>query len=152
MTSRSEQFSWKTERTMQVKKMKSKNSVMQENSELLKKSEVSVNDFTENVHELTADKLESDENSTLQMFNKEDKNEAEIHEMQIISYEINKQICKSEEVVCKIKYILQKSKESLHDVVNTFMKTLKPEKFSENAAIHKLRLKIQLAEQEHLNL
>ena len=45
--------------------MKSKNSVMQENSELLKKSEVSVNDFTENVHELIADKLRNDENFTL---------------------------------------------------------------------------------------
>ena len=65
MTSRLRQFLWRAEKITQVKKMKLKNSVMQENSELLKKSEVSVNDFTENVHELTADKLESDENSTL---------------------------------------------------------------------------------------
>ena len=48
-----------------MKEVKSKNSVMKENSELLKKPEVSVNDFTENVHELTADKLKSNENSTL---------------------------------------------------------------------------------------
>ena len=104
---------------MQVKKVKSKNSVMQENSEFLKKSEVSMNDFTENVHELTADKFESNENFTLQMFNEKDKNEAKIHETQIISYEIDKQICESEEVVHKIKYTLQKSKEFLHDVINT---------------------------------
>ena len=38
---------------------------MQENSELLKKSEVFVNDFTKNIHELIADKLESDKNFTL---------------------------------------------------------------------------------------
>ena len=90
MTSKSKQFSQRAERITQVKKMKLKNSVMQENSELLKKSEVSVNDFTENVHESAADKLRSDENSTLQMFNKKDKNEAEIHKMQIISCKINK--------------------------------------------------------------
>ena len=59
--------------------MKSKNSVMQENSELLKKPEVSVNDFTENVHESAADKFRNDENFTLQIFNEKDKNEAEIH-------------------------------------------------------------------------
>ena len=52
---------------------------MQENSELLKKSEVFVNDFTKNVHKLIADKLESNENSTLQVFNEKDENEAEIH-------------------------------------------------------------------------
>ena len=125
---------------------------MQENSELLKKSEVSVNNFTKNVHELTADKLKSNENFTLQMFNKKDKNKAEVHETQIISYEINKQICESEKVIYKIKYTLQKSKESLCDVVDIFMKTLKSKKFSENTAIHKLRLKIQLIKQEYLNL
>ena len=86
------------------------------------------------------------------MFNKKDKNEAEIHKTQIISYKINEQICESEEVVHKIKYILQKSKESLHNVVDTFTKTLKLRKFSESTVIHKLKLKIQLAEQEHLNL
>ena len=48
-----------------MKKVKLKSSVIKENLELLKKSEVSVNDFTENVHELIADKLKSDENSTL---------------------------------------------------------------------------------------
>ena len=69
--------------------MKSKNSVIQENSELLKKSEVSVNDFTENVHELTADKLKNNENSTLWMFNEKNKNEAKICETQIIFCEIN---------------------------------------------------------------
>ena len=132
--------------------MKSKNSVMQENLKLLKKSEVSVSDFTENVHELTADKFESDENSTLQMFNEEDKNEAEVYKIQIIFYEINEQICESEKVVYEIKYTLWKNKESLHNVVNTLMKTLKSKKFSENAVICKLRLKIQLTEQEHLNL
>ena len=79
---------------------------MKENSELLKKFEVSVSNFTENVHELTADKFRSDENFTSQMFNEKDKNEAEIHETQIISCEINKQIHKSEEVVYKIKYTL----------------------------------------------
>ena len=132
--------------------MKLKNSVIQENSELLKKPEVSVNNFTENVHELIADKLESDENSTLQIFNKKNKNEAEICKTQIISCKIDKQICESEEVVYEIKYTSQKSKESLYNVINTFMKTLKFREFSENAAIHELRLKIQLAKQEHLNL
>ena len=86
--------------------MKLKNSVIQENSELLKKPEVSVSNFTEDVHELIADKLENDENSTLQMFNKKDENEAEVCETQIIFHKINKQICKSEEVIYKIKYIL----------------------------------------------
>ena len=86
------------------------------------------------------------------MFNKKDKNETKIHKIQIISYEINKQICKSEEVVCKIKYTLQKNKESLHNVVDIFTETLKSKKFSENAVICKLRLKIQLMKQEHLNL
>ena len=135
-----------------MKEMKSKNFVMQENSELLKKSEVSVSDFTENVHELTADKFESNENFTLQMFNKKDENEAEIYKTQIIFCEINEQIHKSEEVVHKIKYTLQKNKESLHNVVDTFTKTLKFRKFSENIVICELKLKIQLAEQEHLNL
>ena len=79
---------------------------MQENLKLLKKFEVSVNNFTENVHELIADKLENNENFTLQMFNEKDKNKIKIHKIQIISCEINKQICKSEEVVHKIKYIL----------------------------------------------
>ena len=125
---------------------------MQENSELLKKSEVSVNNFTENVHESAADKLESDEDFTSQMSDKKDENEAEIHKTQIIFCEINEQICESEKVVCKIKYILWKNKELLCDIVDTFMKTLKSEKFSENVTIHKLKLKIQLAEQEHLNL
>ena len=152
MTSRSKQFLWRAERITQVKKIELKNSVMQENLKLLKKPEIFVNDLTEDVHELTADKLESDENSTLQMFNKKNKNEAEVCEMQIISCEINEQIHESEEVVCEIKYTLQKSKESLHDVVNTLIKTLKFKKFSENAVICELRLKIQLTEQEHLNL
>ena len=152
MTSRSKQFLWRAERITQVKKMKSKNSVMQENSELLKKSEVSVNDFTENVHELTADKLRSDENFILQMFDEKDENETEIHKIQIISYKINEQICESEKVVCKIKYTLWKSKESLHNVINIFTETLKSEKFSENIMICELRLKIQLTEQKHLNL
>ena len=84
--------------------MKSKNSVMQENSELLKKSEVSVNNFIKNVHELTADKLRNNENSTSWMFNEKDKNEAEVCKTQIIFHKINEQICKSEEVVHKIKY------------------------------------------------
>ena len=79
---------------------------MQENLKLLKKSEVSVNDFTEDVHELIADKLESNENSTSQIFNKKDKNKAEICKIQIIFYKINEQICKSEEVVHEIKYTL----------------------------------------------
>ena len=79
---------------------------MQENSELLKKSEVSVNDFTEDVHELIADKFKNNENSTLWMFNKKDKNETEVHKTQIISYKINEQICESEEIVYKIKYTL----------------------------------------------
>ena len=86
------------------------------------------------------------------MSDEKNENEAEIYEIQIIFYEINKQICKSEEVVHKIKYILQKDKESLYNVVNIFTETLKFRKFSENAAIHKLRLKIQLTEQKHLNL
>ena len=152
MTSRSKQFLWRTERITQVKKMKSKNLVIQENSELLKKSEVSVSDFTEDVHELTANKLRSDENSILQMFNEKDENKTEVHKTQIISYKINEQICESEEVVHKIKYISQKNKESFHDVVDTLIKTLKFRKFSENTAICELRLKIQLTEQEHLNL
>ena len=79
---------------------------MQENLKLLKKSEVSVSDFTEDVHELIADKFKSDENFILQMFNKKDENETEIHKIQIISCEIDEQIHKSEEVVCKIKYTL----------------------------------------------
>ena len=94
---------------------------MKENSELLKKSEVSVNNFTEDVHELTADKLRNNENFILWMSDEKDKNEAEIHETQIIFYKIDKQICKSEEVVHKIKYILWKNKESLCNVVDTFM-------------------------------
>ena len=79
---------------------------MKENLELLEKSEVSVNNLTENVYELAADKLESDENFTSQMFNEKDKNETEVHKTQIIFYETDKQICESEEVVCKIKYTL----------------------------------------------
>ena len=47
---------------------------------------------------------------------------------------------------------MQKSKKSLCNVVDTFIKTLKFRKFSENTAIYELKLKIQLAEQEHLNL
>ena len=86
------------------------------------------------------------------MFNEKDKNKAEVHKMQIIFCEINKQIHKSEEVVHEIKYTSQKSKESLCNVIDTFMKTLKFRKFSENITIHELKLKIQLAEQEHLNL
>ena len=86
------------------------------------------------------------------MFNEKNKNETEICKIQIISCKINEQICKSKEVVCKIKYTLQKNKKSLCNVVDTFMKTLKSKKFSENAVIHKLRLKIQLVKQEHLNL
>ena len=61
-----------------MKKVKSKNSVMQENSELFKKSEVSVNNFTKNVYESIINKLQSDENSTLQMFNEKNKNETEV--------------------------------------------------------------------------
>ena len=152
MTSRSGQPLQRAERTTQVKEVKSKDSVMQENPELLKKPKVSVDDLTEDVHELAADKLRSDENSTLQMFNEEDEDEAEVHEMQIISCEINEQTHKSEEVVHKIRYTLQKSKESLHKEVNTFTETSEPQEFSENAVIHELRLKIQLVEQEHLNL
>ena len=86
------------------------------------------------------------------MFNKKDENEAEVHKTQIISCEINEQIHKSEEVVHKIKYTLQKNKEFLCNVVDTFTETLKLKEFSENAVIHELKLKIQLAEQEHLNL
>ena len=52
---------------------------MQENLKLLKKSEISVNNFTEDVHELIADKLRNNENFILQMFNEKDENEAEIH-------------------------------------------------------------------------
>ena len=48
-----------------MKEVKLKNSVMKENLKLLKKSEVFVNDFTEDVHKLTADKLKNNENSTL---------------------------------------------------------------------------------------
>ena len=152
MTSRSKQLLWRTERIMQIKKVKSKSSVMKENSELLKKSEVSVSNFIKDVYESAADKLENDENSTSWMFNEKNKDEAEVCKTQIIFYKINEQICESEEVVHKIKYTLQKSKKSLHNVVDTFMKTLKSEKFSENTVIHELRLKIQLTEQEHLNL
>ena len=65
MTSRSRQFSQRAEKITQVKEVKSKNSVMQENLKLLKKSEVSVNDFTENVHESIADKLKNNENFIL---------------------------------------------------------------------------------------
>ena len=86
------------------------------------------------------------------MFNKKDENKTEIHKTQIISHKINKQIHKFEKVIYKIKYTLQKNKESLHNVVNIFMKTLKFREFSKNTAIYKLRLKIQLIEQEHLNL
>ena len=125
---------------------------MQENSELLKKSEVSINDFTENVHKLIADKFRNNENFTLQIFNKKDKNKAEVHKMQIISHKINKQICKSEEIVYKIKYTLQKNKEFLCNVVDTFIKTLKLRKFSKNTVICELKLRIQLTEQKHLNL
>ena len=152
MTSRLKQFLQRAERIIWVKKVKSKNSVMQENLKLLKKSEISVNNFTENVHELTADKLENNENSTLWMFNEKDENKTKIHKTQIISYKIDEQICESEEVVCEIKYILQKNKEFLCNVVNTLTETLKFRKFSKNAAICKLRLKIQLMKQEHLNL
>ena len=73
-----------------MKKVKSKNSVIQENSELLKKSEVSVNNFTKNVYESAADKLKSDENFILWMFNEKNKNEAEVHKTQIIFCKINK--------------------------------------------------------------
>ena len=96
---------------------------MQENSKLLKKSEVSVNNFTENVCELAADKLRNNENFTSWIFNKKDKNKAKVHETQIISCKINESICKSEKADYKIKYILQKNKESLHKKINTFIKT-----------------------------
>ena len=79
MTLRLKQFSQRAERIMQIKEVKSKSFMIQENLKLLKKSEVFVSDFTENVHELTADKLKNDENSTLQMFNEKNENEAEIH-------------------------------------------------------------------------
>ena len=79
---------------------------MQENLKFLKKSEVFVNNFTEDVHELTADKFRSDENFTLQIFNEKDKDKAKVHKTQIISCKINKQTHKSEEVVYEIKYIL----------------------------------------------
>ena len=125
---------------------------MQENSKLLKKSEVSVNNFTKNVHKLTTDKLKNNENFILWMFNEKNKNKTEIHKMQIIFYKINEQICESEKIVCKIKYILWKSKESLCDVVNIFIKTQKFRKFSENTVICELKLKIQLVKQEYLNL
>ena len=59
--------------------MKSKNSVMQENSELLKRSEISVNNFTEDVYELIVDKFRNDENFTSQMFNEKNENKAKIH-------------------------------------------------------------------------
>ena len=62
---------------------------MKENLKLLKKSEVFVNDFTKNAYELAADKLRSDENFISQMFDKKDKNEAEICKTQIIFYKIN---------------------------------------------------------------
>ena len=137
---------------MQVKEVKLKNFVIQENLKLLKKLKISVNDFTENICELIADKLRKNENSTLQMFNEKDKNEMKVCRTQIIFYKINKLICKSEKVDYKIKYTSQKSKEFLCKKVNTFMKTSELQKFSENAAIHELKLKIQLAEQEHLNL
>ena len=152
MTLRSKQFLWRAERITQVKKVKLKNSVIQENLKLLKKFEVSVNNFTEDVHKSVADKLRSDENFISHIFNKKNEDEAEIYKIQIIFHETDKQIHKSEEVVHKIKYILQKSKESLCNVVNTLIKTLRLRKFSENIIICKLRLKIQLTEQEHLNL
>ena len=69
--------------------MKLKSSVMQENLKFLKKSEVSINNFTEDVHELIANKLKNNENSTLWMFNEKDKNKAKVCETQIIFYEIN---------------------------------------------------------------
>ena len=96
---------------------------MQEYLKLLKKSEVFVNDFTENVCELIADKLRSDENFISQMFNEKDKNEMKIHKMQIIFCKINKLTHESEKIDLKIKYNLQKNKESLHKKVNIFTKT-----------------------------
>ena len=131
MTSRSGQPLWRAERITQVKEVKSKNPVMQENLELLEKPEVSVSDLTEDVHELAADKLRSDENSTLWVFNEEDKNEAEVCKTQIISCETDKQIHKPGEVVHKVRYTLQKGKESLHKEVDTFMETPEPQEFSE---------------------
>ena len=89
MTSRSKQFLQRAERIMQVKEVKSKNSVMKENSELLKKSEVSVSDFIKNVHESAADKFKNNENFTLWMFNEKNKNETEVCEIQIIFHKIN---------------------------------------------------------------
>ena len=125
---------------------------MQEKSELLKKSEVFINNFTEDVHESAADKFRNNEDFTSQMFKNKNKNESKICKIQIIFYEINKQICESKEVNYKIKYTLQKNKDFFCKKVDTFMKTLKFRKFSENFIIHKLKLKIQLTEQKHLNL
>ena len=64
-----------------MKEMKSKNSVIQKNLKLLKKSEIFINNFTENVHELIADKLKNNENFTLQIFNEKDKDKAKIYKI-----------------------------------------------------------------------
>jgi hypothetical protein len=61
MTSRSKHILQRTNRVTQKKMQNLKTSVVQEESEHLKKSEVFVNDFTESVHELTTNKLKSEE-------------------------------------------------------------------------------------------
>ena len=152
MTSRSGQPSRRAERTTRVKEVKSKDPVVQEDPELLEKPEASVGDLTEGARESAAGKLGSDEVSTSRVSDEEDEDEAEVRGTQTISHETDEPTREPGKVGREVRYTSRKGKESLREEVDTSTETPEPRESSENAAIRELRLKIQLAEQEHLNL